>query len=482
MILTLSVFPAEAKYGKKQLNNLRDLAFATSEDSLLRHGEWSVFVMDVESGRILLDINGDKSLAPASNLKLITTAAALKILGEEHQFETKLGHTGEITEGILAGDLVIVGGGDPTLGSSQVRHNADVEGILTNWAAAIQKAGIARIEGNIIADESYFDPIGISDGWLWIDIGNYYGAGVSALNFNDNLYHLFFKPGRNVGDFAEVLYTKPQISEISFLNYMKTGPVGSGDNGYIYGAKGGTTRTLLGTIPAGVAEFSIKGSLPDPALLCARALRQTLQNSGISISGDIRVTHESQILSGVIERTFSSMLKEIVYWLNKLSINLYADALLKQLGKSQHGEGSYAKGARAIKDLFQELEIPTAGMHLYDGSGLSPLDAITTRQMTLLLRSTARDASFRSFYDSFPIAGVNDDSGHMRHIGRGTAAEGNLRAKTGFISRVRAHSGYVNTKSGRLLCFSIIANDHIGSSRQIDRLHERIMVKLAELE
>jgi D-alanyl-D-alanine carboxypeptidase/D-alanyl-D-alanine-endopeptidase (penicillin-binding protein 4) len=334
----------------------------------------------------------------------------------------------------------------------------------------------------MIADVSFFDPILIPDGWLWMDIGNYYGVGPNSLCVHDNLYYLYFKPGKKVGSPAAVLNVNPEIPGLKFNNYMKTGPVGSGDHGYIYGGTGGFTRILRGTIPAGVNRFAIKGSIPDPALFFIQTLKKQLEKNDIKISKSVVVSNNQAAVDNIILEHDSPPLREIVYWINKKSINLYTEVLLKHLGKSNFGIGNFENGIKALKNFLREQGVPLEGLHLYDGSGLSPLNAITTKQMTLLLKNMTSRSMFHDFFNSLPIAGSDSDDGQLGHLCRGTAAANNLRAKTGLIARVRAHSGYVKTRSGRLLCFSMVANDHTGRARIIDRLHEKLMIQMAEMD
>ena len=211
-------------------------------------------------------------------------------------------------------------------------------------------------------------------------------------------------------------------------------------------------------------------------------LNEQLQKEHISISEEPEISHKPISVSKEITTISSPPLKDIVYWINKKSINLYTEVLLKHIGKVKFSSGSFRNGTKAIKSFLESRITSTDGMFLFDGSGLSPQNAITTKQMAELLRSMVPEPIFEGFYNSLPIAGVSNDDGQLGHLCRGTAAADNLRAKTGLINRVRAHSGYVKTKSGKLLCFSMIANDHTGSARQIDRLHEKIMIELANLE
>jgi D-alanyl-D-alanine carboxypeptidase/D-alanyl-D-alanine-endopeptidase (penicillin-binding protein 4) len=265
---------------------------------------------------------------------------------------------------------------------------------------------------------------------------------------------------------------------------MKTGKKGSGDNGYIYGAPWQWLQQLEGTIPAGVKEFSIKGALPDPAKFTAQYLKKEFEKTGISIQGlplKIQETKKQQSKRKLLYTHSSPHLKEIVYHLNKRSVNLYAEQLLKLLGKKIKGQGTLESGLDVITAWLQENNISDDGLFLLDGSGLSRANAVTTKFFVELLEGMSNKPTFNTFYNSFPIAGDPDDNGTMRHLCKGSVAAKKLRAKTGGHNRVRAHTGYVYLKSGDLICFSMIANNYSGTDRTIDKLHEKIMIELAAL-
>jgi D-alanyl-D-alanine carboxypeptidase/D-alanyl-D-alanine-endopeptidase (penicillin-binding protein 4) len=465
--------------------SLSSLAMDISAESVFKYGQWSVYVLDTQNGDVLLDLNSEKTLAPASNLKLLTSAVALELLGEDKQFDTSLGYQGTIGgNGRLNGDLIIRGAGDPTLGSAEMPGVQVLEVLLADFVAKIKAQGIKSINGNLIADDSYLDYMPLPGAWYWTDIGNYYAAGTSGLCINENLYHLYFKPAKQIGEPALVLRTEPEVPGLYFFNHMKTGPVGSGDNGFIYAAPWQYEHQLEGTIPAGVEEFSIKGSLPDPAKFTAQMLYQSLRASDLQIEGKPVTTREiGEIATNakIFYTTSSPALKEIVYRLNKRSINLYADQLVKILAKEIRGAGTFEDGLKLIQDWLEERNIYTEGLFLHDGSGLSRANATSTRLFAELLAYVSRQPYFNTFYHSLGIAGDLEDIGYMKNIGKGTRAEKNVRAKTGSIDRIRAHSGYVHTRSKKLLSFSLIANDYDGSMRQVDKLHEKMMVALAEL-
>lgn len=456
----------------------------------LKNGTWGFVLYEVESGKRLLSHNREKTLLPASTLKTFTSGAALGILGENFRFETKLEYSGKLSEsGILEGDLYIRGGGDPTLGSSRFPWGTDADYILEEWEAAIRKAGIKEITGRVIGDAGIFEDALIPVNWVWNDIGNYYGAGACGLTFHENLYYLYFEPSATVGATAALLRTEPEIPGIEFINEMKTGKRGSGDQGYVFGGPYSYLRYLRGTIPQGKSEFSIKGSIPDPALYAAQTLTSFLREKGIAVANEANtvrmITVEGDTIARkgtLIDTHRSPKLKEIVYWLNKKSLNLYAEHLLKMCGWKRYKDGSTAAGARAIEAYWSAKGISVSGLHQNDGSGLSRYNGITVDQLTLALRSATKESWFESFFESLPIAGLSSDPGTLRRMCKDSKAANNLRAKSGYISRVRGYTGYVNTQSGKQLCFAMVANNYTSSNRVMRDKFEELMVALGDLE
>jgi len=472
--------------GNNPYDNLIKLAQSIPHKPNLIHGTWSLYVLDTQSNQVIVDVNSLKTLAPASNLKILISAVALDLLGENKTFKTYLEYSGTISqEGILQGDLFIRGEGDPTLGSSEMKGVLPLDSILDQWVNVIISKGITSITGNVIADDSYLDYMPLSTEWFWSDIGNYYAASTSGLCINENLYRLYFKPGKRVGSQATVIRTEPVVPGLTFFNHMKTGRAGTGGaNAFIYAGPWQYFHQLEGTIPAGVKEFYIKGALPDPAKFVVQSLHKKLLDANIQVKGTPKTSREvgnPTTNRTIIYSSESPLLKEIIYRLNKRSVNLYSDQLLKIVGKEIMGNGSFKNGFSVIEDWLEKKKIYSEGLSLKDGSGLSRANTTSTRLFAEMLQKICHEPYFESFYNSLGIAGDPDDIGHMKNMGRGTRVAKNLRAKTGSITRVRAHSGYVSTKSGRFLSFSMIANNYIGTRRQVDKLHEKIMIALAEL-
>ncbi len=484
-IITLTIFVLLHTISTAQdLSSLNKLVEKYQNSKLLKNSMWSLHARYLNSGKKILDQNSNISVAPASNMKLFTSSAALEILGEDYKFTTRLYYDGNVdNKGNLNGNIYIVGGGDPSLGYDLVKGSLPLDELLLAWVKAINDKGIKTINGNIIADALMYDAKPLPDMWDWIDIGNYYGTSSTALTINNNLYFLYFKPSDKVDETAEVLRMKPNIPGLTFANYMKTGAKGSGDNGYIYCAPFQYNATLRGTIPAGVNEFSIKGAIPDPPLFAAQELSRALRENNITVKGKPTkiLTAKKYDKTKLITETISPPLKDIVYIVNKRSDNLYTEMLLKAVGLKAKGKGDVESGTDAVKEFLQKNGIDSNGLLMYDGCGLSRSDAITTKMMVDLLEMLTKKKYFDSFYNSLAVVGDPADIGFFKSMGRGTAIEKNAHIKSGVITGVRAYSGYLKDKKGRTIVFSLVANNFNGEGSDVSFVHKKIMIELAKL-
>ena len=288
----------------------------------IKNASWGLSVKDAVTGKTVAERNPRLNLVPASSLKLVVTAAALEKLGPEKTFPTELFRDGTISNGFLNGNIYIIGGGDPSLGSQLLKGAQPLEKVFETWTSALKAAGIKVINGAVVGDGTAFKSVQPGS-WAWEDIGNYYAAQPSALTVNDGLYKLYLKPSEMVGGEAAVLRTEPYMEGLKFENYMKTGPAGSGDNGYIYAFPGQDSAVLRGTIPQGAAEFAIKGALPDSAIFAARAFNAYLMKAGINSN---KKPFSGAPFTGdelfPVARTESVPLKEVVRVTNKRSFNL----------------------------------------------------------------------------------------------------------------------------------------------------------------
>jgi D-alanyl-D-alanine carboxypeptidase/D-alanyl-D-alanine-endopeptidase (penicillin-binding protein 4) len=453
----------------------------------LKHANWGFVAKSLKTGQVIAQINSEKTLTTASTMKVLTSGAALGLLGEDFTFTTTLEYDGKITaDSTLHGNLYIRGGGDPTLGSGRINGYDDTPQLMKQWTAAVKKAGIKKIDGYIVADASLFEDNIIPKGWQWSDIGNYYGAGVSGLNINENLYIIRFKPGK-VGDPATILKTVPEIPGLEFANAVTTGKPGSGDNAYIYGTPYTYFRQVQGTVPAGVSEFEIKGSMPDAPLLCAQLLYNELVENKIDIQKNATTTNllKRNGTSPISKRTQfyvhqSPPLKEIVYHLNVKSLNLYAESLLKILGAKFGGDGTTEAGLEVIQEFWAKKGLNTTnGFFMEDGSGLSSANSLTPQHLAEVCYIISKEDFAQAFQNSLPVAGI---SGTLAPLVKGTAAQGKVKAKSGTLTRVMCYTGYVTTSSGDQLCFAMMANRYDGDYYSMRKKFERLMVLMAELK
>ncbi len=453
---------------------------AMKNDPVLAQAGLGVCVLDVATGKKIAEHRSDFSLTPASSMKVITTAAALSVLGSDYHFKTNLEYDGTINaEGTLAGNLYIKGFGDPTLASTEFEAADDLVSVMQQFQKAIEKAGIRRIEGKIIGDASWLGTQGGGRTWAYEDLGNYYGAGAMGLNFHENLYYLTFQQNPKLGGQPKVKKVEPHIPNLMLINELTSDVKGSGDNAYIFGSPYTYTCFVRGSIPLGSKEFTIKGAIPDPTFSAAHTLMQWLEKNGIPTSKHASTQLELELegLSStkrtIIYTHQSPDLKTIVQRTNMKSVNLYCEAMLRVMGKEKKGEGTAEAGLTVLREFWKNKGLNMDGLFLEDGSGLSPYNAMSVYHLAEVIRLIKKDANlYDDFYESLPLAGK---SGALKNRLKGTDADGKLRAKSGGLNRVRSYTGLVKNKKGQWISFSIIANNYKGSSGPVLRHMMRIM-------
>ena len=488
ILLLLSTLTISAQ--KKAINtknNLLNKELAKLKtDADLKNAAISFYAIDTKTGETIAEMNPDMGMIPASTQKLFTTATALELLGTEYRFKTKIQYSGEInkTNKTLYGNIYIKGSGDPTLGSKYF-YKGKQFAFIDYSIEAIKKAGVNLISGRVIGDASIYSYQIASPKWLWEEVGNYYGVAGTGLSVHDNLYEVHFKSSNQVGQLTEVIEVKPNIPKLKLYNEVVSSNVRS-DEAYIYGAPYTYTRYVRGTIPKGKSDFYIKGAIPDPAYYLAWRFQETLDTAGIkctkkastmqllSLNGDTII--DKRI---TLKTIYSPKLIEIVNITNKKSNNLFAEHLLSLVGYTKNKEGSLDSGTKVVFDFWKSKGMDTNGLHVWDGSGLSRLNSITAKQFVFLLRYMKnKSKNFTAFYNSLPEAGI---SGTLKYLGRNTIISGNLHAKSGSVARVRAYAGYVKTKSGRELAFSLNIGNYNCSSRKVKQKITALMVAMAGL-
>lgn len=477
-ILLLSVSQCLFSYSQSSLNTEVGKLKA---DKSLQHASWSICVLSALRDTTIYEHNSHLSLVPASTLKTITTGAALAILGTEFKFKTKIQYSGlfDILTGTINGDIYIIGGGDPTLDSKYFSSNST---LTDKWAAILKNKGIKTVTGKVIADARIFEKNTIPSQWIWSDIGNYFGAGASGLSYHDNSYTVHLNSGI-LGTKTTIAKTSPYISNLNIHNNVVAR--GRKDSAYIYGAPYSYHRIIEGSIPPNRNNFKVKGSIPDPALFCAQELTKSLTKAEISVSGKattVRILKESKLFTKTstqkLHTHLSPNLEKIVYWCNLKSINLYAEHLLKYIAYNKIGVGTEQAGTKVIIDYWKSKGVDISGWTMHDGSGLSRSNIITTKTQAEILRAISNEKTFSAFYNSLPIAGK---SGSLYKMCKGSLAENNLRAKSGYLTLARGYTGYVKNKNGELLCFSVLANNYECSPAAMRRRLERILIAIADL-
>jgi D-alanyl-D-alanine carboxypeptidase/D-alanyl-D-alanine-endopeptidase (penicillin-binding protein 4) len=417
---------------------------------------WGVEVKSLDSGRVLYTRNARTLLMPASNMKIVTLAAAAETLGWDYRFKTTLETTGTVDGGVLSGDLIVRGTGDPTINSRDKRAAA----VFDEWATALNAAGIHRIDGKIIGDAARFDRQTLGQGWSWDYLQYGYAAPASALEFNENTATLTIRPGATPADDPSLELSMG--TGLGLIHHVVTGAPGSRTEVEVGRMADGGWLDVRGSIAVDAAPVSREVAVANPTLYFAHSLLRGLVERGIEIGGlPAELPDQRNVLPAtprrVLAETSSPTLREIATTMMKVSQNLYAETLLRATGAARSGTGSADAGAAAAKEILSAWGIEPGSYVLADGSGLSRYDYVTAEMLVTLLQRLHADPRHRdAFAATLPIAGKD---GTIATRLRATRAEANATAKTGSIANVRALSGYVRTRDGELLAFSILANN-----------------------
>ena len=452
---------------------------------VLQNASVSFEVIDLSTGKTIASHDPNRALPTASTAKLFSTATALELLGEHYTPVTRLYYDGTISEeGVLRGDLYIRGGGDPSLGSRYFFDAETRDDFLDTWVHEISATGIKRIEGAIIADASEFGYEGVPDGWNWVDIGNYYGAGPSGLCVYDNLIEFTFKTPVTPGALTTVVSQFPEIQGLTFHNEVKSS-TSSGDNSYIYGAPYSNHRFAVGTLPKGRDQFVVKGSLPDAEKLLGEQFMKALTDSNIDVTGQVKTGRLLSLKSNddaygsrtLIYTHAGARLGEVIDLTNEKSINLFAEHLISLMGYVKAGNGATALGLQVMENHWK-TRFNTTGLHINDGSGLSRTNAVSARHYVQLLHAVYEGDVSKRFIASLPVAGV---SGTLKNVCRNQAGHGRVIAKSGTMNRIKSYAGYVHGHSGKMYAFALIVNNYNCSSRVLVNKMELIFNEIAKL-
>jgi len=433
-----------------------------------------IAVSDNQTNEKLIETKPQLSLVPASILKTITTATALEVFGPDFRFNTVLSHSGIVRNDTLFGDLQIMGGGDPTLGSE---YFPDSKPFQEEWVKALQNKHIKVITGNLILDATIYEPHLIPNTWVWEDIGNYFGAGACGISVFDNMYEIHLKSGIEVGEPTQIVRIVPEIPDLELTNEVLSSDSNS-DEAYVFGSPEDNKRVIRGTIPKNQADFVVKASVPNPAALLASEFRKILSANGISISGGTKfekVKTESASQLSVIQ---SPPLRDIIRVTNHESVNLFAEHFLKHLAFQKNGLGTTEDGCKFVMQFWKDKGLDMTGFFMNDGSGLSRFNAVTASQMVSILNYMKTQSLYSTdFYQSLATAG----NGTLTVFSSDNFPNQCLHAKSGSMTRVRCYAGYLTTLSGRQLSFAIMLNNFACSQSEAFRKIEELLSDLRKL-
>lgn len=453
---------------------------------------WGVKVVNLRSGTVLYSKNADHNFVPASNVKLLTTAAALEQLGPDYRYRTNVYVDGPIEDGTLKGNLIVRGTGDPTIGGHEQRENPTQ--VFRQWAASLRERGITHIAGNVIGDDTRLDETPLGHGWSWSDISYAYAAEIGGLVFNENTVDLRVE-GRNVGEPARITWDPFRTNYVDVVNRSRTVPFREEEDEEYQRIMGTNTIHVKTQVhPNGVETESI--TVSNPTLYFTHVLRDVLLQEGISVDGRaadldeiaLKIEYDEEPLRRVASYT-SPPLSEIVQTLNHESQNLYAEQLLRTLAVEAPPEteedlppGSSELGVKAVRQTLARAEVDTSRIQLVDGSGLSRQNLVQPEAVIRVLEHMwlhrNPDVS-AAFYDSLPRGG---EDGTLQYRFRGRSpARANVQAKTGTLSNTSSLSGYVTSDSGAPIAFSVFCNHHLAEGDQVRSAQDVIVNTIARL-
>ena len=449
---------------------------------------WGVALTD-QNGRLLYGRNENRLFIPASSTKLVVSAVASALLPPDWRVKTSV-YGGPVVGGVLLGDLVLYGRGDPTMDRRCYATDSTLSGVcemdpfarLRQLADSLRSKGVQLIAGDVVGDGSYFEPTLIHPNWEQFDLNWWYAAPVSGLGFHDNSVDFTWQPGPAAGAPA-VVSMAPDLGDIAFENRTVTVPAGGeSDIGDRFFRHPGTLQIWAeGTValdsPRRVESFA----LPDPNLYTARALRQALADAGISVAGTTRSTTDSTLYGSLrattpLAEVASRPLRDWIFPVLNTSQNWFAEMLLKQLGKQFGRGGSWPEGLDVERRfLIDSVRVDSTQISLSDGSGLSSTNLVSPVAFTQILHFIRRHPRYATFAAGLPQAG---GTGSLRNRFVGTPLSGRVRGKTGSISRVNTLSGYIELEKGGFLTFSVQANHHAQPSRAILGVIDSVVVEM----
>ena len=429
----------------------------------------SILIKDAQTGKIIDQHRPENVVPPASVMKLLTTGAALEMLGPSFRFTTTIEYTGTIENGVLMGDLYIRGGCDPSLGNLK-----GTQAFLFRWIKAIKAAGIRAINGAVIADMSLLDGDATNPNWLWEDCGNYYAPGIFALNYMSNTLNIVLKSGP-VGSVADVIRLEPDYPGLKTINHIRCTEI-TYDGAYVHGLPYSAERYLTGSVPSNRGQFGVRSDIPNPGWLLATHLTKYLNEAGVTVTEPASYMAERGLDLGVrnvIYEHKSDSLGALIAETNIYSNNLYAESIFRYLGLNYGKPGTIHNACEVVREFWRLRGVSTKGALIKDGCGLAPQDAVSAETLVQLLQYMNRSKNRDIWLQSLPVSG---GKGTLSSLCRGTELEGKIHAKSGTIAGTKNFAGYIDLPNGGQWVFAILVNSAQGKARNVQTIIQQYLL------
>jgi D-alanyl-D-alanine carboxypeptidase/D-alanyl-D-alanine-endopeptidase (penicillin-binding protein 4) len=484
--LLVAALAAPQPASAQEINQLRSDLTQALETYNWRDAQWGVLVVSLDQGDTLFAFEADAPLAPASNMKLLTTAAALRRLGPDFRFQTYLLSEGTVSNGVLHGDLVLYGTGDPGISDRFFYSKDEVLRLLVDQ---LEQLGITEVSGQLVADASHLPGPLRPTGWDPADLNDHFAGAVSALSYNENVVSFRVVAGERIGVRPEI-HTVPDDAGLDVVNNALTVSGRARPRLAILREDPLDPIRIEGRITRGSRDVWRQMTVPSPSHFAASALRAVLAERGIRVSGGIRVVEtpatsivrrvtapsiQTRDRTRILAKHVSAPLSDYLAVVNKGSNNLYAELVFRTVGRAAGGIGNPQASAQAVLEAVAAIGVPVADLVMLDGSGLSAGNRVTAAAFVALVAGMAKTEQWPAYWASLPVAGRRRELGRMYQ----TAAAGNLRAKTGTIEGVSALSGLVRSRDQERLAFSIMLNGTPSTSRA-KRVENLIGARLAQ--
>jgi serine-type D-Ala-D-Ala carboxypeptidase/endopeptidase (penicillin-binding protein 4) len=449
LLICVAALPSFGQTISKRIQNTYQ---KFENDSQLSNAISSLYVTNAKTGEVVFDKNSKIGLATASTLKVVTAATAYELLGKNFRYETKFGYVGTVKNKSLLGDFYLKSSGDPSFGSWRWKATSDTA-VIAKVLSAIKKMNITSFN-DVTIDSKGWNSETIPDGWIWQDIGNYYGAGALGFNWRENQFDVVMRSGKNIGDPVTIVKTVPQ-SPVPLVSMVKSAAKGTGDNSYVYYPLTNVTAIVKGSIPVDETSFTISASNPVPKNTFTSLFMENVTRSGI---GQIHYEVHSRDTT-ILFTHYSPPLDSIVFWFLKKSINLYGEALVRTFAYQKNGFSETSRGVEIVKNFWREKGIAPTELNIVDGSGLSPLNRVTTHAQVMVLKYAKAQPWFEDYYNAFP-------------------EYNGMKMKSGTINGVKGFCGYQKSRDGNEYIFSFLVNNYNGSASAVVQKMYKVLDEL----